>query len=212
MGNREGGCRAELASITCHMSQKWEKSMANQLSVFCKLSVLVQCNAQVTEVRTNQLSVFGLTHALNYYNTQVQQLTQENLEIKARCADLERLLEPQVLEEWEKSRATGLPSGPKVNSVSDFAKSYVLKFASMRIEMFVYLFHIYSYIRIKFDYLCIRIKFVDSFICIKIFVYAYHISRLFVSKYSFICFSCPSRSGRNCRSGACQTLSLSGII
>ena len=45
----------------------------------------------------------------------------------------------------------------------------------------------------------IRIKFVYSFIHIKLFVYSYKIFRLFISKYPFIRFSCPIRSGFNCR-------------
>ena len=35
---------------------------------------------------------------------QVQQLTQENLDLKARVADLERLIDPQTLENFDKNK------------------------------------------------------------------------------------------------------------
>ncbi len=37
-------------------------------------------------------------------NAQVQTLTQENLQLKARVADLERVIDPKVLEELDKNR------------------------------------------------------------------------------------------------------------
>jgi hypothetical protein len=50
----------------------------------------------------------------------VQQLTQENLELKARVADLERMIDPQILENFDRQRkreGTVSPSKPQENPV-----------------------------------------------------------------------------------------------